>query len=417
MVSLEALNCAFNLWNLDDRFAWTALDLGMRISIGSRRKGVRSAYGYNPMDYIHSCEQSLSAALDTYFNKSEYPELTSPPPAWIFAPLEHDNFEDEQCPTKPIWHSPDEIWRWDYAPKVLSQAPIDKIMLDPARQEQFLRLCDGLLAWTMDKINPSWEKDESDRRDRKGTQLLEWRPKLSHLLARISGYLDANTVRTKFLDTIFSQEDELCVSFLTPYVSILICRHVLDAKIVRPNVLEILDSCLDRILEDQTFKRTGYRDGHLHGFDLPYLVRDLFFISVENANGAKRYANGCWDEINIVMPLIDKFVRAAGWMPPVTRAFLTLCERCGPSYPAEIFVDQILSFVESNNMPRWRGTDLPARIAGLIQIYTDRDHPLKPVLSQKMLRILDALVDLGDRRSAALQTSDSFKDVRIAENK
>ena len=95
-------------------------------------------------------------------------------------------------------------------------------------------------------------------------------------------------------------------------------------------------------------------------------------------------------------------------------AFLTLCERCGSSYPAEIFADQILTFWDSNNMPGWRGTALPARIAGLIQIYADREHPLEPVLSQKMLRILDALVDLGDRRSAALQTSEAFRDVRIA---
>jgi hypothetical protein len=30
-----------------------------------------------------------------------------------------------------------------------------------------------------------------------------------------------------------------------------------------------------------------------------------------------------------------------------------------------------------------------------------------------MLRILDLLVDMGDRRAAALQTSEIFKDVRL----
>jgi len=30
-----------------------------------------------------------------------------------------------------------------------------------------------------------------------------------------------------------------------------------------------------------------------------------------------------------------------------------------------------------------------------------------------MLRVLDRLVDMGDRRSAALQTSEIFKDVRL----
>ena len=414
IVSLEALKCAFDLWDLDDRLAWTALDLGMRVSIGSHQRGVRSANGYNPMDDNHYHEQLVQTALDAYFNGQGYPDLTIPPPAWVFAPPEPDKFYGVQRSVKPIWRNPDEFWRWDYAPKVLKLAPIDKIMNDPARQEQFLRLCDSLLAWTIDKLNPSWEEDESKRRDRQGSEILEWRREFSQLLARVSGHLNAGTVRAKFLDTIFAQEDELCFSFLAPFVSLFICMYVLDAKTVERDVIKVLDSCLDRILKDRAFKRTGYRDGQLYGYDLPCLARDFFFISVENAGGATRYANGCWDEINIVLPLIDKFVRAAGWSPSVASAFLTLCERCGSSYPAEIFADQILTFWDSNNMPGWRGTALPARIAGLIQIYADREHPLEPVLSQKMLRILDALVDLGDRRSAALQTSEAFRDVRIA---
>jgi hypothetical protein len=39
--------------------------------------------------------------------------------------------------------------------------------------------------------------------------------------------------------------------------------------------------------------------------------------------------------------------------------------------------------------------------------------PLPPALAQAMLRILDKLVDMGDRRSAALQLSEIFKDVRL----
>jgi hypothetical protein len=34
-------------------------------------------------------------------------------------------------------------------------------------------------------------------------------------------------------------------------------------------------------------------------------------------------------------------------------------------------------------------------------------------LAQKFLRILDMLVDMGDRRSAALQLSEAFREVRL----
>jgi hypothetical protein len=34
-------------------------------------------------------------------------------------------------------------------------------------------------------------------------------------------------------------------------------------------------------------------------------------------------------------------------------------------------------------------------------------------MAQVMLRILDRFVDMGDRRSAALQSSEVFKDVRL----
>lgn len=236
---------------------------------------------------------------------------------------------------------------------------------------------------------------------------------MSRLLACVSGYLDTDTVRSRFLNSICSQEEDLCFSLLAPFTSLFICLNIIDAKKVKQNVMDVLDTCVERVLENRAFHRSGYRDGVVYGHDLPELVRDLLFVSIEGAGGAARFANGKWEDIGIVLPVIDKFVRSAGWVPSVASAFLTLCERCGSSYPAEAFVDQILAFWDTNSMPGWRGTTLPARIAGLIQEYADREHPLEQALAQKMLRILDALVDHGDRRSAALQISEVFRDVRV----
>ncbi len=86
-------------------------------------------------------------------------------------------------------------------------------------------------------------------------------------------------------------------------------------------------------------------------------------------------------------------------------------------YPAEMFADQILSIIgggEFESLKGWHGTFLPARIAGLVQYFASRDTPMPQVLGQKLLRTLDLLVDMGDRRSAALQLSESFREIKIA---
>jgi hypothetical protein len=42
----------------------------------------------------------------------------------------------------------------------------------------------------------------------------------------------------------------------------------------------------------------------------------------------------------------------------------------------------------------------------------DRETPAPATLAQKFLRILDLLVDMGDRRSAALQLSEAFREIQ-----
>ena len=96
-------------------------------------------------------------------------------------------------------------------------------------------------------------------------------------------------------------------------------------------------------------------------------------------------------------------------------SFLDLCERAKQTYPAETFADQVLAIVadETQRLRGWGGTVLAARIAGLVQSIADRETPMPTRLAQKLLRILDLLVDMGDRRSAALQLSESFREVTL----
>lgn len=140
------------------------------------------------------------------------------------------------------------------------------------------------------------------------------------------------------------------------------------------------------------------------------------FVSVERAMLAARYVNGDWSDIGLILPLVDRYVRAVGWSSTVMSDFLTLCERSGASYPPERFADQILSVLDGRAtapLRGWRGTFLAARIASLVQQAAARETPMLSSLGQKLLRILDVLVDMGDRRSAALQLSETFREVLL----
>ena len=98
-------------------------------------------------------------------------------------------------------------------------------------------------------------------------------------------------------------------------------------------------------------------------------------------------------------------------MPPLGRDG----SRSGTTYPAEGFADQVLAVIGDGpeDLKGWPGTSIPARIAELVQHFAHRDAPMRLALAQKFLRILDMLVDMGDRRSAALQLGEAFREIRL----
>jgi hypothetical protein len=194
-----------------------------------------------------------------------------------------------------------------------------------------------------------------------------------------------------------------------------VCRYIYDAATVPPDAVAILEFCLQRLLASSTFKKESYRSGEFSGFDQPRLARTLMFVEIERANGAARYVNGDWSEIGRILPLIDRFVRAGGWAASVMDHYLTLCERAKASYPPDAFADQVLAIISDGPqaLKGWRGTFLTARIAQLVQDFAGRDMSTPLSVAQKLLRILDLLVDMGDRRSAALQLGEAFREIRL----
>lgn len=421
VVSLAALEEVCNLWPQDPKLTWAALILAYTLChIPSQSRNQPRQHG----EVLHTSSESQAAvdrALVFYENGSEWDSLPLPPPAWVKiepvkGPHNHhihiDHIFDDETAAAEVWDEPNVFWDSKRAAEILQRIPFDEV-LNSGAKSQFLVFLDNILDWTNQKNAPPWI--ESGCRKRSATGEFELTPALGSALGRVAGLIPLADFQTRFLDPILKLEGDNCWALLSPFTNTYVCAYVYDAPKVPNDAVTILEFCLEHLLQDRAFERDAYRSGEFSGFNQPELVRTLMFVSVERADLAARYVNGDWSEISRILPLIDRFIRAGGWAVSVMDPFLTLCERARHNYPAEVFADQVLAIIRdgTDNLKGWHGKFIPARIAELIQFLAHRDAPMNPNLAQNFLRILDILVDMGDRRSAALQLGEAFREIRL----
>lgn len=310
------------------------------------------------------------------------------------------------------WRAADGWWRADRAGQILAKQTVREV-LDAGFEAPFVAHCETMLAWTIERQAPAWASRATDL-DK--SDVIEWTQRFGGVLGALLGLIGAEEAEASFIAPICAIDDEdTCFDLLAPLFTMFVCQHVLDSVDVAPITPVVLDRSLDRLLAAPTFNRSAYRAGEMHGFSMSQLAHWLMFVGVERATLAHRFSNGDWSDIELIIPTVERFVRSAGWAPTIMEDFLTLAERAREDFPAEVFADAVLAALaaKSDLGARWRGTMIAARIASRVQDIADRSSPLPLVLGQKLLRILDTLVDQGDRRSAALQISPAFRDLRI----
>lgn len=422
VVSLAALKEACKLWIKDPKLTWAALTLSLSLChFSPRPREQLSQHGvahHSPVD----SKAAVDAVLAFYQNGSGWPTLPLPPPAWVKVEprkgrrhyqIDEESDEGDPTDTSEEWDEPHIFWHSKRAAEILNLIPIERILGSSARST-LLEFMANALNWTIQKNSPPWAK--AGHRDRPTAQIFEWTNTLGSTLGQVAGLVPLSEFQPRFLEPIFGVEDECCWATLSPLASTYVCSYVYDAPVVPSDTVVILDLCLGRLLQSSAFNRDAYRSGEFSGFDQPNLVRTLMFVSVEHASMAARYVNGDWSEISLILPIVDRFIRAGGWAVSVMGPFLTLCERAKANYHAETFADQVLAVISEGpeKLIGWHGTITPARIAELVQYFAHRDAPMTMAVAQKFLRILDLLVDMGDRRSAALQLSEAFRETRLS---
>lgn len=413
-ISLVALEEVANCWACDARFAWCGLNLGLRLAqhVSRRDMYLLETDARRQMESNHRAS-ALAAALGEYRAQGPLPNWVRPRPSWV--QVEADAESSPTFDEDDGWKSTDDLWDSHYAANVLKNVPVGAVMASSG-QAQYVDALEAFVGWTLDTINPAWRTELRRGRERGDEGLYEWEDQLGRMLAAVSPHIPGDEFLQRLLRPIFAPPDEISMRLLAPFAESLVCCEVLDAPVIRGDTLYLLQAVLDRTLENYDLRRSQYNDGRIGGFDLPTLIKSLLFVVVEHAPGATRFANGHWDDLFHVMPLVDRMVRAAGWNPYVMRQFIALCERSGAAYPVDTFADQVLEQIVDGRLPTgWKGSSIPAAIAALVQAHADRLHPLSAPLARKLLQVLDALVDLGDRRSAALQQSESFRGVCLAE--
>jgi hypothetical protein len=144
------------------------------------------------------------------------------------------------------------------------------------------------------------------------------------------------------------------------------------------------------------------------------ILKAPFLVNVAQAAGARRFANGDWSENALVIPSLDKLFQSIASVTGGLLYFLKLAERSIDHYPANALADTLTNFLvaQENKPAALRSISAPEQMAALVQTIAAREHPLSESLRAKLLKLLDMLVELGDRRSAALLGSEWFKTVR-----
>jgi hypothetical protein len=386
----------------EEHVRWVAGRLAVSLCIVHR--GISKEGGWDQAPNREARAENLAAALASLKKPNNQPMPTLPP-AWV-----QGSAGGRRVPADE-WQRPEVFFAAQTAAKLLPKFPLEAWMASDTVRSLLEPLLLELVKWTSESNMPSWRTKK--RRAEKRTDLFEWNRSLGDLLARIAPFVSLDAARNAFIKP-FLADDEEALSVLARFADWTVRRYIFDAPTIPENILPLLDDCVSRVLQGACFRPKSWHAGEVHGYEMPELISALLFVNVENAPGAVRYVNGDWSRIDTVLPIIDRMVRNIGWSSFVMGKFLDLCERAGQAYPISEFGPQANSALAaiSNAEEGWSGTMLPARMAGVVQRQADWNFPLKLSDAQELLKVLDALIDLGDRRSAALEQTEAFKGIQ-----
>ncbi|MFY0527350.1 hypothetical protein ACN28I_30795 [Archangium gephyra] len=408
-IAQGAFAALFDTSSMPPALTWNAAVLASELF--SNHVSVRPYEADESAQATHHREQALTRAIARLGASPYAEELVAPPAAWL---LESGTprRRGRRVANEETWTYPSFDFNPQFAAEIIKSFPIEKWGERDELRPKLVEYVTELVRWTADRIFPPFAEEERER----GSQLYKWLLALASLVARVIVFCPPEEAAKRFIKPLSKHRHRDVLHYLGDLTERITCRHIYDAPAVPPVALAILDSLMTRMLAEPEFSPTSYRPGEIRDRHLVSMLESFLMISVKDAPGAARYANGEWRDLPLVMPLINRLMQAAGWSDVVMDKFMTLGQRAGAHLPIEMLSQWVVASMDAEGfrLERWNDAGIPASISGVIQKLADANYPLTKTQARDLLLILDRLVDIGDRRAAALQQSEHFRSIQIA---
>lgn len=408
-IAVAAFGALFSAWPRYPEVAWGAMQLAAAIALYE----FQYVHGSNTSERRY--RQIGKAVNEELQRLQEAVPVVGPLPSWPepWVPITGDEAVQAR---RRYGRTVNSKWRVNpvqvdpsFLEKVMQVIPLEATLTDLGHGPLFLDWCEGLAKWTVKRIAPDWAKNRRDIDDNYAFNNFEWCHYLYQFLARVSLKLSVEEGTRRFLEPAMSVNDETFANLTVSFTGHLI-GQVMDSSEIPKSALPLLAVVTQRILACRDWPHAGHAEQNFVA-----IVKHLFFAELGYAGGAVRFANRNWTEVGVVIPVFEPILRAHGSVTFVAHAWMNVCESSFEHYPVQHFVDNLAHLlIGEGTPPGWRNTQLPGRLSGLIQRFAERQQHMPLVMAQKLLRALDRLVDMGDRRAAAVQLSEVFRSVRIA---
>lgn len=409
-VANVAISEAVLCWDCNFRFAWIAICLGVNLSIKENHKiNVSSdeAYAIDYQRKVVSIEKAI-AALNNQTLEVSFPDLPEP---WIVGDITDDLQQNVWPMRRAEVHleNPDPYVDTEFLINVLKSIPLDKVLAEQQYKLQFVSFVINLIHWTLRRVNPHFE---SDSKNYKKPHYDSWPSSFGQWLA--SYVIEIGECEIEHVESLISADIEVddVLSLLNRFADFLVALGVIDSPEVNTHAIELLSKIIDRISNHSEWQRMRHDPSRIYRGELLDVVMYAFCAHLEPSYvGSVRFANNDWSEVAILMGLVDQVLSLVGDVAGVFTAWLTLVERSFDYYETDVFFNQLDIIPKDlwSSRVQWALNTNSVRLAALIQAFAEREgYPLSSDRKKEILPWLDRLVDLGDRRSSALQCSRLF---------